>query len=169
MADPRTPPHALVLDMEGVLHVDWAALAGGPEAVQRFAAAGLEIAVLTNTTGRTRAEIAGRLAGLGMPVPAERIGTSASATAEHLRNAHPLRATRCCSAATWSRLCAPPLRSACRRASCGPGRARRSRRPRARSTCTSTIWPRSRTRSVSRRPESGANYARPGMDGAAAP
>jgi HAD superfamily hydrolase (TIGR01458 family) len=89
MADPRTPPQALVLDMEGVLHVDWAALAGSPEAVQRFAAAGLEIAVLTNTTGRTRAEIAGRLAGLGMPVPAERIVTSASATAEHLRNAHP--------------------------------------------------------------------------------
>ena len=89
MADPRTRPRALVLDMEGVLHVDWAALPGSTEAVQRFAAAGLEIAVLTNTTGRTRAEIAGRLAGLGMPVPAERIVTSASATAAHLRDAAP--------------------------------------------------------------------------------
>jgi len=89
MADPRTPPRALVLDMEGVLHVDWAALPGSPEAVQRLTAAGVEIAVLTNTTGRTRAEIAGRLAGLGMPVPAERIVTSASATAAHLREATP--------------------------------------------------------------------------------
>src|SRR6185437_234568 len=88
MADPRTPPRALVLDMEGVLHVDWAALPGSPEAVQRLAAA-LEIAVLTNTTGRTRAEIAAKLAGLGMPVPAERIVTSASATAEHLRTTTP--------------------------------------------------------------------------------
>ena len=89
MADPRTPPRALVLDMEGVLHVDWAALPGSPEAVHRLTAAGVEIAVLTNTTGRTRAEIAGRLAGLGMPVPAERIVTSASATAAHLREATP--------------------------------------------------------------------------------
>jgi len=89
MADPSTRPRALVLDMEGVLHVDWVALPGSPEAVGRFAAGGLEIAVLTNTTGRTRAEIAGRLAGLGMPVPGERIVTSASATAEHLRNASP--------------------------------------------------------------------------------
>src|SRR6185312_11559552 len=97
MADPRRPPEALVLDMEGVLHVDWAALPGSPEAVRRFAAAGLEIAVLTNTTGRTRAEIAGRLAGLGMPVPAERIVTSASATAEHLRTTTP--APRVCAIA----------------------------------------------------------------------
>src|SRR5690242_8628537 len=89
MADPRRRQRALVLDMEGVLHVDWTALPGSPEAVRRFAASGVEIAVLTNTTGRTRAEIAGRLAGLGMPVPAERIVTSASATAAHLRDATP--------------------------------------------------------------------------------
>jgi len=89
MADPSTRPQALVLDMEGVLHVDWAALPGSPEAVQRFLAAGIEVAVLTNTTGRTRAEIADRLAALGIPMPAERIVTSASATAAHLRNATP--------------------------------------------------------------------------------
>jgi HAD superfamily hydrolase (TIGR01458 family) len=89
MADPRTRPRALVLDMEGVLHVDWVALPGSPEAVRWFLAASIEVAVLTNTTGRTRAEIADRLGGLGIPVPAERIVTSASATAEHLRNATP--------------------------------------------------------------------------------
>ena len=75
--------------MEGVLHVDWVALPGSPEAVQRFLAAGLEIAVLTNTTGRTRSAIAERLSGVGMPVPAERIVTSAWAAAEYLRQQRP--------------------------------------------------------------------------------
>ena len=52
----------IVLDMEGVLHVDWRALPGAGEAVQRLRAAGIEPAILTNTTGRTRAGIAERLA-----------------------------------------------------------------------------------------------------------
>lgn len=85
MTGPSTPPRALILDMEGVLHVDWVALPGAPEAFARFRAAGLEVAVLTNTTGRTRAAIAERLGGLGVPVPPERIVTSAWAAAEHLR------------------------------------------------------------------------------------
>jgi HAD superfamily hydrolase (TIGR01458 family) len=79
------PPRALVLDMEGVLHVDWAALPGAAEAVRRLADAGVGLAVLTNTTGHTRAAIAERLGGLGMPIPAGRIVTAAWATAEHLR------------------------------------------------------------------------------------
>jgi HAD superfamily hydrolase (TIGR01458 family) len=89
MAGSSTRPRALILDMEGVLHVDWVALPGSPEAVQRFLAGGLELAVLTNTTGRTRSAIAERLTGLGMPVPAERIVTSAWATAEYLRQQRP--------------------------------------------------------------------------------
>jgi HAD superfamily hydrolase (TIGR01458 family) len=85
MAGSSRRPRALILDMEGVLHVDWDALPGAPEALARFRAAGIEIAVLTNTTGRTRAAISERLGTLGMPVPAERIVTSAWAAAEHLR------------------------------------------------------------------------------------
>lgn len=85
MAGSSTRPRALILDMEGVLHVDWAALPGAPQALARFRAAGIEVAVLTNTTGRTRTAIAERLGRLGMPVPAERIVTSAWAAAEHLR------------------------------------------------------------------------------------
>jgi HAD superfamily hydrolase (TIGR01458 family) len=85
MAGSSTRPRALILDMEGVLHVDWAALPGAPEALARFRAAGIEVAVLTNTTGRTRAAIGERLGSLGMAVPAERIVTSAWAAAEHLR------------------------------------------------------------------------------------
>jgi HAD superfamily hydrolase (TIGR01458 family) len=80
---------AVVLDMEGVLHVDYHPLEGAPEAVARLRSAGLELAILTNTTGRTRAAIAERLEEMGMSFPAERIVTAAHATALHVRSAHP--------------------------------------------------------------------------------
>jgi HAD superfamily hydrolase (TIGR01458 family) len=80
---------AVVLDMEGVLHVDYQPLDGAPEAVELLRSAGLELAILTNTTGRTRASIAERLEGMGMSFPAERIVTAAHATALHVRSAHP--------------------------------------------------------------------------------
>ena len=83
-----TQPRAVVLDMEGVLHVDWRAIDGSAAAVERLSGAGVGMAVLTNTTGRTRADIAERLAGMGMPIPAGRIVTAASAAAEHLRSRH---------------------------------------------------------------------------------
>ena len=82
----------IVLDMEGVLHVDWTALPGSADAVAELRGRGLELAVLTNTTGRTRSEIAERLAGMGFDLPAGRIVTAASAAADHLRAAHPGRA-----------------------------------------------------------------------------
>jgi HAD superfamily hydrolase (TIGR01458 family) len=80
---------AAVLDMEGVLHTDWQPLAGAAEAVRRLRAGGLELAILTNTTGRTRGEIAERLAGMGIEFPAERIVTAAHATALHVAHEHP--------------------------------------------------------------------------------
>src|SRR3954454_17297912 len=79
----------VVLDMEGVLHVDWQPLPGAAAAVHELRDGGLELAILTNTTGRTRQEIAGRLGGMGMDFPPERIVTAAFAAAEHLRAAHP--------------------------------------------------------------------------------
>jgi HAD superfamily hydrolase (TIGR01458 family) len=84
-----SPMAGVVLDMEGVLHVDWRPLPGAAEAVKRLRAAGLELAILTNTTGRARDDIAGRLAGMGIDFPPDRIVTAASAAAEHLRSAHP--------------------------------------------------------------------------------
>jgi HAD superfamily hydrolase (TIGR01458 family) len=83
-----TTPRAVVLDMEGVLHVDWQAIDGSAAAVERLAGAGVGVAVLTNTTGRTRTDIAGRLAEMGMPIPADHIVTAASAAGEHLRRHH---------------------------------------------------------------------------------
>jgi HAD superfamily hydrolase (TIGR01458 family) len=78
----------IVLDMEGVLHVDWKPLPGADRAVAELRSRGIELAILTNTTGRTRADLAGRLAGLGLEFPAERIVTAASAAADHLRAEH---------------------------------------------------------------------------------
>ena len=78
----------IVLDMEGVLHVDWRPTEGSAAAVEQLAGAGIELGVLTNTTGRTRAEIAERLAAMGFALPAERIITAASAAADHLRSQH---------------------------------------------------------------------------------
>lgn len=82
-------PAAVVLDMEGVLHVDWQALPGAPEAVRKLHAAGVEAAILTNTTGRTRADIAERLHTMGIDIGADRVVTAASATADHVRAAYP--------------------------------------------------------------------------------
>jgi HAD superfamily hydrolase (TIGR01458 family) len=84
-----TAVRGIVLDMEGVLHVDWQPIRGSAEAVRRLAGAGLALAVLTNTTGRTRAAIAERLDGMGFALPAGRIITAASAAADHVRAEHP--------------------------------------------------------------------------------
>jgi HAD superfamily hydrolase (TIGR01458 family) len=84
-----TDVRGIVLDMEGVLHVDWTPIEGSPAAVAELAALGIELGVLTNTTGKTRAAIAERLAAMGMPLPAGRIITAASAAADHLKTRHP--------------------------------------------------------------------------------
>jgi HAD superfamily hydrolase (TIGR01458 family) len=78
----------VVLDMEGVLHVDWEPIPGAAEAVRALRGGGLELCILTNTTGRTRQVLAERLNGLGLEFPADRIVTAASAAAEHLRLDH---------------------------------------------------------------------------------
>jgi HAD superfamily hydrolase (TIGR01458 family) len=80
---------AVVLDMEGVLHVDWRPIEGAAEAVAELRRGGAELAILTNTTGKTRAQIADRLGGIGLEFEAGRIVTAASAAADHLRRHHP--------------------------------------------------------------------------------
>ncbi len=83
------PPAAVILDMEGVLHVDWRVLPGSAEAVSDLRASGIELAVLTNTTGRTRDDISLRLEGMGIEMAPERVITAASATAAWVRRTFP--------------------------------------------------------------------------------
>lgn len=83
------PPRGIVFDMEGVLHVGYEPLPGAASALAALDAAGLPHAILTNTTSKTRADIAVRLDAMGMPYPAERIVTAGSATIAFLQRRHP--------------------------------------------------------------------------------
>lgn len=80
---------AVLIDIDGVLTVSWKALPGAVEAMERLRAADLPLALVTNTTSRTRAEIARRLTGEGFPVSADDILTAPAVTAAYLREHHP--------------------------------------------------------------------------------
>ena len=79
----------LLVDVDGVLTVSWEALSGIPEAFARLRAEDTPIRLVTNTTTRTRAEIARRLGDLRIEVEASDILTAPSATAAFLRREHP--------------------------------------------------------------------------------
>ncbi len=82
---------ALVLDADGVLVMRSAAVPGAPEALARLHERGIPYRVATNLSAAHRESIAARFAGIGLPVPPERIVTALSATAEHVRRAYPGR------------------------------------------------------------------------------
>ncbi|GAA4683480.1 HAD-IIA family hydrolase [Pseudonocardia yuanmonensis] len=84
MADAR----ALLIDIDGVLTVSWEPIEGAVDALCRIREAGLRFALVTNTTSRTRDEIAGTLADAGFPVGPDDVLTAPAATAEHLRTHH---------------------------------------------------------------------------------
>ncbi|GFE25376.1 HAD-IIA family hydrolase [Streptomyces libani] len=80
---------AVLIDIDGVLTVSWKALPGAVTAMERLRAAGLPLLLVTNTTSRTRAVVAGRLAREGFPVDVDDILTAPAATAAYLREHHP--------------------------------------------------------------------------------
>ncbi|MFE7777047.1 HAD-IIA family hydrolase [Streptomyces sp. NPDC057445] len=80
---------AVLLDIDGVLTVSWKPLPGAVEAVGRLRDAGTPLALLTNTTSRTRASIATVLARAGFPVTADDIFTAPAVTAAHLTEHFP--------------------------------------------------------------------------------
>lgn len=75
---------AVLIDIDGVLTVSWQPLPGTVEALREIRDAGLPVALVTNTTSRTRASIAGTLAEAGFPVAAEDILTAPAVTAAYL-------------------------------------------------------------------------------------
>lgn len=85
----KEPVRALLIDIDGVLTVSWKPLPGAVEALRRLRDSGLDVALLTNTTSRTRASIADTLAGAGFPVTAEDILTAPAATAAYLAEHFP--------------------------------------------------------------------------------
>lgn len=75
----------LLLDLEGVLYQEDAAIQGARAAVAELLRQGLKIRFLTNTTTQPRARIVERLSGYGIPVEADQLFTPALAAAALLR------------------------------------------------------------------------------------
>ncbi|GGT31710.1 TIGR01458 family HAD-type hydrolase [Streptomyces chromofuscus] len=81
--------HAVLIDIDGVLTVSWRPLPGAVEALREIRDAGLPVALVTNTTSRTRASIAGTLADAGFEVTARDILTAPAVTAAYLAERFP--------------------------------------------------------------------------------
>jgi HAD superfamily hydrolase (TIGR01458 family) len=74
---------AYLLDLEGTLYTDRGVVPGGPEAIAALRARGVPFRCVTNTTTRSRAALAARLAGFGYDIPASDILTPVGAAIAH--------------------------------------------------------------------------------------
>jgi HAD superfamily hydrolase (TIGR01458 family) len=79
----------LLLDIDGVLAVSWEPLPGAVDALQRLRDDGVPFRLITNTTTKTRTDLASTLRQAGFDVANEEIVTAVVATAGHLQTAHP--------------------------------------------------------------------------------
>jgi len=80
---------AVLIDIDGVLAISWKPLPGAVEALQQLHAAAFPLALITNTTSRSRASIASALAGAGFPVTADDILTAPVIAAAYLQDHYP--------------------------------------------------------------------------------
>jgi HAD superfamily hydrolase (TIGR01458 family) len=80
---------AVLLDIDGVLTVSWQPVAGAVAAVEWLRAAGFPLALVTNTTSRTRQSMADTLRAAGFPVGADDIVTAPTVAAAYLRERYP--------------------------------------------------------------------------------
>jgi HAD superfamily hydrolase (TIGR01458 family) len=80
---------AVLIDIDGVLTVSWRPLPGAVAALRRLRAAGLPLALVTNTTSRPRASIAAVLSEAGFPVTAADILTAPAIAAAYLAEHYP--------------------------------------------------------------------------------
>src|SRR3712207_1947689 len=78
-----------LMDMDGVLVREEAAIPGAGEFLARLTELGLPFLVLTNNSIYTRRDLAARLRATGLSVPEEAIWTSALATARFLSDQRP--------------------------------------------------------------------------------
>jgi len=80
---------AVLIDIDGVLTMSWKPIEGAVAALKRLRAAALPLALVTNTTSRTRASIAAVLAAAGFPVTAGDILTAPVIAAAYLNDHYP--------------------------------------------------------------------------------
>jgi HAD superfamily hydrolase (TIGR01458 family) len=76
---------AILLDVDGVLHVSGEPIPGAAEAVGRLRENGHRLRFVTNTTTRSRAQLAAELNGLGIELDESEVQTTAAAAARALR------------------------------------------------------------------------------------
>jgi HAD superfamily hydrolase (TIGR01450 family) len=79
----------VLFDIDGVLVTSWKPIPGAAETLHVLADNQIACSYLTNTTTRTRRQIAAALADAGMKVRADEVITSAVLTAEYVRNTYP--------------------------------------------------------------------------------
>jgi NagD protein len=84
-----TSPKNFITDMDGVLVRGATLIPGAAEFVETLKAQGREFLVLTNNPLYTPGDLAHRLQTMGLEIPAERIFTSAMATALFLKSQRP--------------------------------------------------------------------------------
>ena len=75
---------AILLDVDGVLHVSGAPIGGGADAVRRLRDAGHRLRFVTNNTTRARAQLASELRGLGIELEDDELQTTPAAAARAL-------------------------------------------------------------------------------------
>lgn len=81
--------HGLLLDIDGVLATSWKALPGAQETLRGLRAGGFPFRLITNTTTKTRSDLAETLRDAGLEVADEEVVTAVVATAAFLRTTHP--------------------------------------------------------------------------------
>jgi HAD superfamily hydrolase (TIGR01450 family) len=79
----------VLFDIDGVLVTSWQPIAGAAETLQVLTEHQIARSYLTNTTTRTRAQIAELLTGAGMDVAADEVITAAVLTADYVRGQYP--------------------------------------------------------------------------------
>jgi len=87
--DQRGPLPSFLMDMDGVLVHEEHVIPGADSFIKALQAADLPFLVLTNNSIYTPRDLAARLARTGISLPAERIWTSALATAQFLDSQRP--------------------------------------------------------------------------------
>ena len=83
----------VLIDIDGVLTVSWKPLPGAVAALHQLRAAGVPLALVTNTTSRTRSSIASALAEAGFPVTVGDVLTAPVIAAAYLQDRY--RGARC--------------------------------------------------------------------------
>lgn len=87
------PDPAVLLDIDGVLHVGDEPVPGAIEALAALRGTASGLRLVTNTTSRSRAEVARRLAAIGFDVAADEILTPAAMAVQYCSD-HGLETTR---------------------------------------------------------------------------